>query len=201
MDIFFFMAVDITRNIEIKLILFLNLLSCNHTRIFRYFKLPVEHINNLINILLSQAILIAIFNESLVRINHKDTSATLSILLVDNNNTGWNTSSIKQVGWQTNDTLYKPFSNDIFSYFRFCVSSKKNSMRQNHSTFALILKRTDNVQKKSIISIFSRRYAIPFKSLIKIILRVKAIAPRLGRKWGISYCKVKRFQIAFFVFE
>ena len=90
-------TVDIARNIQIVRIL-LNLGHTDHTRILRQIELAIEHIHNLMYILVAQTILVAILHIAFTGIDHKDTRASRSILLVQDDNAGRDTGAVEEVG-------------------------------------------------------------------------------------------------------
>ena len=59
-------------------------------------------VNNLVNILISQPILIAIFDESFARIDEEYILAMVCSFFVKHDDTRWNACSVEQVGWKSN---------------------------------------------------------------------------------------------------
>ncbi len=93
--IFGFLAINITWDVQVVLVLFY-LSHRNGTRIFGDFCLFIEYIHNLVYILLTQAVLIAIFYKTFAGIDNENTFfGVIGILFINYNDTGRNASAIK----------------------------------------------------------------------------------------------------------
>ena len=57
-------------------------------------------------------------------------------------------------------------------------------MRKNDRAFAVALERGEDMQQEGVVAIFLRRDA-EGEAVVKVVSRVEAIAPRLGREWRI----------------
>jgi hypothetical protein len=64
-------TVDVAGEIEIPVVL-LDLLHTNHAGVFRDLKLTSEGIDDLVNVLLTKAVLVAVFHEALGGVDHVD---------------------------------------------------------------------------------------------------------------------------------
>src|SRR3989338_9442279 len=99
-----------------------------HARILRNIKLFGKDIDDLVNILLSQSVFIAIFDKTIASINHKDTFSGLCIFFVYDYHARWDTSTVEEIGGQSNNTFYKSISNNIFTDLCFSVTPKQDAM-------------------------------------------------------------------------
>src|SRR5659263_469552 len=83
------------------------------------FNAVVECIHNLVDILLTKTIFIAIFDKTLARINHNNIFSVFCIFLIQYNQRSRNASSIKQVGWQTYNSFNVALLNNLFANVGF----------------------------------------------------------------------------------
>ena len=67
-------------------------------------------------------------------------------------------------------------------------------MWQNYRAFPTAFERANDVQQKSVVTIFHRWHAID-KALIQIVERIEAIAPCFVGEWRISYDEVKCLEV------
>ena len=81
------LAVDVTRDIEVVLVL-LDLLEAHHTGILGFLDLFSEDVDDTVNIHLTQTVLGTVLDEPLGGVDHEDALASLGILLVDHHDTG-----------------------------------------------------------------------------------------------------------------
>ena len=96
-QVFGLCAVNVAWDIEV-VVVGLNFNYTYHARIFRQFDLLVEDIYDLVNISMTQTVLVAILYKTLAGINHEDTTASCGVFLVENDNTGRDASTVEQVG-------------------------------------------------------------------------------------------------------
>src|SRR6266567_2542452 len=192
-QVFGFCAVDVARNIEIVVV------GCNfghthHARIFWELDLLVEHIDDLVDVLVAQSVLVAILHKALAGIDHEDTGAARGVFLIEDDDTGRDAGAIKQVGRQADDALDIPLADDLRADLGLGIPAKEDAVRQDHRAFPRAFERADNVQQKSVVAIFPGWHAV-VKTLIQIVNRVKAIAPCLIGEGRIGYDEVEGLEI------
>ncbi len=68
-------------------------------------KLPVEGIDDLVDVLRTQTVLVAVLDEALGGINHEDALAGVGVFLVEHDDAGRDAGAIEEVGRQTDDAL------------------------------------------------------------------------------------------------
>ena len=106
LNIFYFLAVNVSGNVQIKIILRVADFSIgNKTAKLRHFQLLIENIYNFVNVLLSQTVFVTVFYKAFTGINQKNSFfiirqafSSLGIFKVNYNNAGRNARTIKQVG-------------------------------------------------------------------------------------------------------
>src|SRR5437667_12281317 len=116
-------AVNVARQVQIEIVRF-DLGKRDHARVIRGISLLVECIDNFMDVLLAQAVLVALLEEAFPRINHENTLAGAGILLVEHDDAGRDTSPIEQVRRETNDSLYVPPTDDFPSDVGFYISTE-----------------------------------------------------------------------------
>ena len=136
LNIFWLGAVNVAGNVQVKLVGF-NLVNRYHSAEFFYFSLFVEHIHDLVNVLLTQAVLIAVLYKAPRCVDHKNAFAVVGVFLVQDNDTGRNARSVEQVGWQADDTFDIAAADDVGADFGLSITAKQHTMRQNARPFAL----------------------------------------------------------------
>ena len=115
-------------------------MACNfghthHARILRHFDLLVENIDDLVDVLMAQAVLVAIFHKALAGVDHEDTAAARGVFLIEDDNTGWDAGAVEQVGRQADDALDIPFADDVPADIAFGIATKEDAVWQNHRAF------------------------------------------------------------------
>ena len=89
-----------------------------------FFNSILEMVNNLVNILLSQAILIAIFDESFARIDEEYILALIGSFFVKHDDTRWNTCPVEQVPWKSNYTSDESLVHQSLADICFLVAAE-----------------------------------------------------------------------------
>ena len=176
LNILRFLAVDITGNVQVKLLGF-NLSNRHHSTVFFYFNLFIEYIYNLVNILLTQAVFVTVFYKTFRGVDHKDAFAVVGVFLIQHNNAGRDTGAIKKIRRQPNDAFNVSPVNNIFADLGLVMSAKQHPMWQNHRTLTFTFQRADDVQKKSIITVLFGRDAVIPKTAIYIVCCIHTITP------------------------
>ena len=92
-------------------------------------------INYLMNVPVSEPVLVPVLHKPLTGIDHEDTSPGICILLVKDHNTGRDTSPVKKIRWQTDNPLDNPFQNKIPPDFPLTSATEENTMRKNNGPF------------------------------------------------------------------
>src|SRR5207245_1456760 len=72
-----------------------------------------EDINNLVQVALTEAVLVAVFDEALAGIDHKNALAGGGVFLIEHKDTSRNAGAVKEIGWQANDALEIAGANEL----------------------------------------------------------------------------------------
>ena len=97
-QVFRLAGINVARDVQIIVVSRTSDLSHrHHAGITRQLSLPVEHIDDLVDVLCAQAILIAVLEEALARVDHEDTAAGAGVLFIEDQDTGGNAGSVKQI--------------------------------------------------------------------------------------------------------
>ena len=65
----------------------------------------VEHIHDLVDILLAQPVLVTILHETFGGVDHEDARAGVGVLFVDDKDAGRNAGAVEEIAGQTDDAL------------------------------------------------------------------------------------------------
>ena len=130
-------AINVAGDIQIILVFLLNLVIEDKTGILGIVcNLLIECGDNFVDVPLPQAVFVAILYEVVAGINHKDALALGCISLVDDDNTGRDASTIKEVGRQTNDALDITLVDNSLADGCLCIATKQNAVGQNDRSLA-----------------------------------------------------------------
>ena len=88
------------------------------------------------DILLPQAVLVAVLYIVPAGIDHKNAGALRSILFIYHQDTGRNSRSIEQVGGQSNNAFDITPVNDLFADVSLGIATEQHTMRQNDCCLA-----------------------------------------------------------------
>ena len=161
-------AIDIARDVEIIIVLYLNLLVRHKTGILRIScDLAVKGGNDLVDILLAQTVLVAILHVIVACIDHKNAFSLIGICFINDNNAGRNTRAVKEVGRQADNALNVALVNDVLADRCLGITSEQNAVRKNDRRFACGFQGFENMQKPSKIAVlFGRHVTVPGKTPI-----------------------------------
>src|SRR5450830_1433538 len=130
-------AVDVARQVEVEVVLF-DFFKTHHASVtWLAVVLAGEGIDDFMNILLTQAILGAVLDETSASVEHKDAFAARRMFLVDNNNAGRDTSAVEQVGRQADNAFDIAVANQLTADFSLSITTKQYAVRQDAGGFAL----------------------------------------------------------------
>ena len=96
MQVFGFAIVNIARDIEVVGVGSVgNFGGRHHAGISVYFGLCIEYGHNFVDVLCAKAVFVAVFEETFTCVYHKDAGAVVSVLLVNHDDTGWDTGAVE----------------------------------------------------------------------------------------------------------
>ena len=122
-------AVDVARQVEIIVILRVADLGHGYQpRIPGDFHLAGKSVDDAVNILLAQAVFLAILAKAFGCIDHKDGSAAGGLGLIEHNDTGRNAGAVKEVGRQADDALDHAALDQIAADDAFGIAAKQHAV-------------------------------------------------------------------------
>ena len=120
----------------------------------------------------------------------------MGVLFVDDDDAGGYAGAVKEVGRQADDALYVAAPDEIPADIGLPVAAEQHTVRQDDRSFALALKRCDEVQEEGVVTILGRGNA-ERKASVLIVRGIQPIGPGLGRERRIGNRKVKGLQTVF----
>ena len=160
-------------------------------------------IDDLVDVLLAQPVLVAIFDKAFAGIDHKQALAAVAVgldgalvrrLFVDDYDAGRNAGAVEEVGRQADNALDKALFEQILADARLGIATKQHAVRQDHRPLAAAVEALDDVQQEGVIAIFLRRYA-PDKAAKLIVLGIQAAGPVLVGKGRVGDGKVEALEL------
>src|SRR5690606_17470790 len=133
LPVLLFLAVDITRQVQVEFVL-LDLLKRDHAREAEDVEPAREGIDNFVDVLGTEPVFRAVLHEALAGVDHEDAPARLRVFLVDDDDAGWDTGTIEQVRRQADDALDITLADKVAADFSFGVSAEQNTVRQDAGT-------------------------------------------------------------------
>ena len=138
------------------------------------------------NVLGAQAVLGAVLHETRAGVDHEDALAGVSVLLIDDDDAGGDSSAVKEVGGQADDALDVSLAHERAANVRFGVTAEQDAVGQDARAFACALERTDDVQQVCIVALLSRRYAEMLEAFKLILGGSMPVLQRLSLNGGLA---------------
>ncbi len=132
---------------------------------FGHFELPVEDIDDLVDVLRAQAVLGAVLHEAAAGVDHEDALAGVGVLLVDDDDAGGDAGAVEQVGGQADDALDVALADEIAADVGLGVAAKQHAVRQDARALAGALERADDVQQVGVVALLGGRRAEGLEAL------------------------------------
>ena len=185
-------AINITGNIQVILVFLLNLVIGNEPGILGViYDLLIECGNDFVDVPLAQAVLVAILYEVMAGIDHKNALTLGCIGLVDDDNTGRDAGTIKQVGRQTDDALDITLIDDGLADGGLCIAAEQNAVRKNDRSLAGAFQGLQDMEKPRKVAVFFGRSVT---IAVKTAIILKAVRPVFQRERGVGHRKVEALQ-------
>ena len=125
-------AVDVTREVEVVIVLRASdLLPGHHAGVARRINLLVEGVYNAVDVLLAEAVFVAVLDEVFGGVDHEDALAGLGVLFVEDNDASGDACAVKQVGGEADDTFQVARPNELLANDSLGIASEKHAVRQN----------------------------------------------------------------------
>ncbi len=130
LDVLRLAAVDVARQIEIVVVARIgDLGERHHAGVARDFELAVERVHDAVNVLLAQAVLVAVLDEALRGVDHEDAGAGDGVLLVQHEDAGGDAGAVEQVARQADDALQDAGADQFLADHRLGVAAEQHAMR------------------------------------------------------------------------
>ncbi len=97
------------------------------------------------DVLAAQAVLVAVLEEALARVDHEDAGAGVGVLLVDHHDAGRDAGAVEEVGRQADDALDQAALDEVPAYVGFPVAAEQHAVRQDDRALAGALERGNEV--------------------------------------------------------
>ena len=137
LDVFRFGAVDVAWQVEVVVVLGIcDLGQRHHARVAWQLCQLGEGIDDLVNVLLTQAVLGTVLDEALGGVDHEDAFACRSVFLVQHQDAGGNACAVEQVAWQADDSFEDARPHQLLADDSLGIAPEKNTVRENAGAFA-----------------------------------------------------------------
>src|SRR5262249_56796326 len=105
-----------------------DLVQRHHASITRDVGLPVEGVDDLVNVLRAQPVLRTVLPETLGGVDHEYALAAGGVLLVEHHNAGGDARAVEEVGGQPDDALEIAGANELLSDYGLGVAAEENAV-------------------------------------------------------------------------
>ena len=190
LQVFGHAAVNVTRQVQVEFV-FLDLFQAHHAGELGYVDLLGEHVHDLVNVLLTQPVLGAVFHVAAAGVHHEDAFACMRVFFVDDDDAGRDAGAIEQIGRQADDAFDVTVADQVLANVGLGIATEQHTVRQDARGFAGAFERADDVQQVGKVALFGRRHAECFKPAVRVVQRVDAGAPALVRERRVGHHVVK----------
>ena len=151
-------AVDVARQVEVVVVLrvgdFRDAAPCASSA--GDLGLPGEGVHDPVDVLLAQAVLVAVLDEALGGIDHEDALAGGGVFLVEHQDAGRDAGAVKEVGRQADDPLEVAGADELPADDGLGIAPEEHAVGQNAGAFAGALQRADDVQQVGVVALLGR---------------------------------------------
>ena len=130
------------------------------------------------DVLLAQAVLVAVLDEALGGVDHEDALAGGGVLLVEHQDAGGDAGAVEEVGGQADDALEVAGADELPADDGLDVAPEEHAVGQDAGAFALAPHRADDVQQVGVVALLGGRLA-PLEALEGVVGGREAGAPGL----------------------
>ena len=173
-------AVDVAREVEVVVVLGVGDFRDGHQAgVARVaFILTGEGVDDLVEVLLAEAVLRAVFLEALGRINHEDALAGGGVFLVEHQDAGGDARAVKEIGRQTDDRLQVTRADELLADDGLRIAAEEHAVRKNACAFARALQRADDVEQEGVVALLGGWHT-PNESLVGVAFWGQTRCPSL----------------------
>jgi hypothetical protein len=157
----------------------------------------VENIHDLVNVLLAEAVLVAVFDKALGGVDHENALAGGGAFFVKHDYAGWDARAVEEVWRQTDDALEVASLDQVAPDCPLGSPSKQHAVREDTRAFAGAFERAKDVQEISVIPLLAGRDAV-VEALPGVVFGIEAGAPTFVAEGRIGDDIIERLEsIAF----
>ena len=111
------------------------------------------------DVLLAQAVLVAVLDEALGGVDHEDALAGGGVFLVEHHDAGGDAGAVKEVGGQADDALEIAGADELLADDGLGIAAEEHAVGQDAGAFARALHRADDVQQVGVVALLFGRLA------------------------------------------
>ena len=173
-------AVDVAREVEVEVVLRVgNFRERHHACVARIaFILAGKGVDDLVEVLLAEAVLRAVLFKTLGRINHEDALAGGGVFLVEHKDAGGDAGAVKEIGGQANDGLQVTRADELLADDGLSIAAEEHAVRKNAGAFAGALQRADDVEQECVVALLGWWHP-PNESLVGVAFWGQTRSPSL----------------------
>ena len=93
------------------------------------------------DVLCAESVFVAVLEESVARVYHKDAVSDVCVLFINNEDTRWDTRPVEQIGRKTDDAFNIATADEFSTDVRLLVAAEEDTVRQDNRAFASALER------------------------------------------------------------
>ena len=125
-------AVDVARQVEVEVVLRVgDLVERHHAGVARDVGLLGEGVDDPVDVLLAQAVLVAVLDEALGGVDHEDALAGGGVLLVEHHDAGGDAGAVEEVGGQADDALEVAGADELLADRGLGVAAEEHAVGQD----------------------------------------------------------------------
>ncbi len=111
------------------------------------------------DVLLAEAVLVAVLHEALGGIDHEDALAGGGVFLVEHDDAGRDAGAVEEIGGQADDALEVAASGRVAADDGLGIAAEEDAVRENARAFARALQRAEDVQQVGVVALLLGRHA------------------------------------------
>ena len=166
LDVLGLLGIDVAWQVEVEVVL-LDLVMRDVAGVAGVFLGVGEDVDDLVEVPLAKAVLVAVFDEAFAGVDHHHTLAGVGVLLVQHQHAGRNARAIKQVGRQADDAFQDAGLDQLLADHRLGIAPEQHPVRQDAGGFASAVHAADDVHEVGVVALLGWRHA-PAKALIRV---------------------------------
>ena len=138
------------------------------------------------DVLLAQAVFVAVLDEALGGVDHEDALAGGGVLLVEHDDAGRDAGAVKEVGGQADDALEVAARTSCWRMAASALPRKSTPCGRMTGAFARALDRADDVQEVGVIALLRRRHRPSAKRWKASFVGMRPVLQVLSENGGLA---------------